>query len=150
MTVANRIAAGSSQKRWLAETLTAEGLDPTDGKYGRYSRALWRRIAAFVDNLTLAGYAIQELPLGPDGSSRVVMTGYVPAACPSDYRHPRQRQRDLEGAQPDIQPLPAARMVDEAGPEVVRVATTLSPWFTGSLEDVLAVAPGVALGHATT
>lgn len=82
MTVANRIAAGSSQKRWLAETLTPEGLDPTDGKYGRYSRALWRRIAAFVDNLTFAGYAIQELPLGPDGSSRVVMTGYVPAAAP--------------------------------------------------------------------
>lgn len=89
LAAADRIARGSSQKRWLQQMLSPTGLDPTDGKYGRYSRALWRRIGAFVDSLSLAGYATQELPLGPHGEQafrhhRLRASRWAPAS-----RHPR-------------------------------------------------------------
>lgn len=150
LTVANRIARGSSQKRWLAEALTPAGLNPTDGKHGRYSRALWRRIEAFVGDLALAGYATQELPLAPGGNCRVVITGYVPAAAPLLAALRANPCKTLSSCYRTATHCELLAWVEDARPEVVRAATTLAPWFTGSLEDLLAVAPGVALGQVTT
>ena len=37
--------------------------------------------------------------------------------------------------------------VEHTSPEVVSAANTLAPWFTGSFEDLMAVAPGIAQGQ---
>jgi hypothetical protein len=147
LTVANRIARGPRQKRWLQQMLTAEGLNPTDGEYGRFSRALWRRIDAFTDDLALAGYAVQTLPLGPQGQGWTVITGYVPGAAPLLAAIYAKTCRTLLRQRPTMSHCEVLAWVEQACPEVVSVATSAAPFFLGSLEELFAAAPGIAQGR---
>lgn len=145
LTAANRIARGKSQKRWLSEMLTPTGLDPNHGRY----RADFRRIMAFADKLVLAGYATEMLQMaGPFLNWRIVITtGYEPVAAPLLAAIRANTCRSMSAGSHTVSQCELLAWVASVGPEVVRAATSVAPWFTGSLEELLTVAPGIALGQ---
>lgn len=147
LTVADRIAKGWVQQRWLEDMLTPAGLDLTGGNgYGR----VWRRIQAFVDNLALAGYATHEISVVPGYVARIVIAGYVPAAVPLLAAIRANTNRALWRGCQTVSHFELLKWVEDTSPEVVSAATTIAPWFTGSLEDLLAVAPGIAQGQTVS
>jgi len=97
-----------------------------------------------ADSLALAGYAAQELPLGPLGSRGIVITGYVPAAAPLLAAIRANIGGTLSGPHRTVSHCELLAWVEHTGPEVVSVATTVAQSFMGSLEELLAVAPGIA------
>lgn len=143
--IAERIARGHIQKRWLQEMLTPAGMNPADGVY---SPPLWRRIHAFLEKLWLAGYVIQQLPLEAPSYGRYVITGYVPAAAPLLGFLRTNAGNSWSDRPAMVRYGELLAWVEQAAPEVLIAAATIAPWFSGSLEDLLAVAPGVALGRA--
>jgi hypothetical protein len=144
LATADRLARGKSQKRWLAEMLTPAGLNPHIGE----NRAQYRRIEAFADSLVLAGYATQMLLMvGPPFNWRLVITGYVPAAAPLLAAIRANTGTLMSARHQTVSQCELLAWVEHTSPEAVSMATTLAPWFTGSLEDLLAVAPGIAQGQ---
>lgn len=141
LSVAERIARGHNQRRWLQEMLTPAGLNPSDGVY---SPPLWRRMRVFIEKLALAGYAIQERPLDAPSYGRIVITGYVPAAVPLLARLRTEAGNSWSDRPATKRCGELLAWVDHAAPDVVDVAAAMAPWFTGSLEELLAVAPGIA------
>ena len=142
LAAAERITRGKSQKRWLQEMVTPAGLNPHIGE----DRASFRRIEAFACRLALAGYATQmQLMLGPGFYFRIVITGYVPLAAPL-LAAIRANTGTLRSARyQTVSQGDLLAWVEHAAPEVVDAAAAMAPSFTGSLEDLLAVAPGIAL-----
>ncbi len=144
LTVADRIAKGWVQQRWLEDMLTPAGLDLTGGNgYGR----VWRRIQAFVDNLALAGYTTHEISVVPGYVVRIVITGYVPAAVPLLAAIRANTGKSMSARYQSVSHCELLAWVEHTSPEVVSAATTIAPWFRGSLENLLAVAPGIAQGQ---
>ena len=141
LSVAYRIARGRNQKLWLEEMLTPAGL------HGDvvYSPPLWRRMHAFLDRLFLAGYVIQRLAFGPLSYGRFVITGYVPAAVPLLALLRADAGNNSSDRPATMRYGELLAWVDHAAPEVVYAASAIAPWFAGSLEELFAVAPGIAL-----
>lgn len=145
MTVAYRMARGRNKRVWLQQMLSPDGLDMYD--YAPTSRA-WTFCAgleAFADDLAFAGYAIQELQTGPFGRLRIFITGYVPAAAPL-LAAIRAKAGGRFGVRfQTTRHCELLAWVEHAAPEVVDAAVAIAPWFTGSTEELFAVAPGIAL-----
>lgn len=142
LTVAYRIARGRNQKRWLQQMLSPAGLDLDECAYGTSAWKARTRSEAFVDNFACAGYAIQDVQIDPGEFPRTFITGYVPAAVPL-----LAAIRGKGGFAVRYQTVRLCELlawVEHAAPEVVDAAAAIVPWFTGSLEDLLAVAPGIA------
>jgi hypothetical protein len=141
LAAAHRIARGKCQRRWLAEMLTPAGLAPHIVEDG----ASFRRIEAFADRLALAGYATQLQPmLGPRFYVRIVITGYVPAAAPLLAAIRANTGPLMSPGYQTVSQCEVLAWVEQANPEVVDAAAAIALWFTGSLEELLAVAPGIA------
>lgn len=81
------------------------------------------------------------------GNRRFVITGYVPAAGPLLAAIRASTGSALSGRHQSVSHCELLAWVERTSAEVVSVATTVAPWFTGSLEDLLAVAPGIAQGQ---
>jgi len=141
----------------LAALFSPEGLHPIN------NRGLWRARRNYVllmtigRRLRLAGYTLEVLPSGRFDGWRAVITAYVPPT-PRQLASRRltatlQTYRDVGFLPPlerDVAVAETADWIAGATTAELRMAARLTPTFSGSLAELLAVAGAMCSAPAVT